>query len=118
MENTQLQQKDQKKKAEMIEAFAMALDKHCAGSYEIESVINAMTESSRYLSEQNQYKETIVYELREAEQIIEKHGNKNYFARSRNLFEEFICGMILAGQMTTGTQLIYQMQDDLENVIG
>lgn len=112
-------EEDRKRKTEMIKSFADTLEKHCTDSYEMECVINSMTALSEYMSEQNQFSHAIVYDFRELENLVEKHGDKRLLSMMRGLSNNSFRAMILAGQCTRGIQLIYQMEDDINNnVIG
>ena len=113
------QEDDRKRKSEMIKSFAETIEKHCVDSYEVESVINSMTAVSELMSEQNQDRHDIVYDYRELEDLVEKHADKRLLSIMRGLSNNSIRAMILAGQCTRGIQLIYQMEDDINNnVIG
>lgn len=96
--------------------FTEALKKHCKTDCDLNEIVFALKDVMTFMSELQGPLDSIIFNIREIEDIIRTHGNKEKLEVFQELSDCFIRGMIISGRNSNGISLIYQMEKDLNEI--
>lgn len=117
METLKEKQSEKQECGMMIDSIAETLKKHCATRYDVESFLNSLTGSSKFVEELQMHRHDITFKFREIAGVLKSHGTKENIELFEEISDIFLSGLILSGQLSPGNQLIYRMNNDLQSII-
>jgi hypothetical protein len=114
---TETLKSDPEKKAEMIKAFAEALDKNTASHHEVWQVLHALQECFKFMVDQRwEHDPNIMSIARYIEDVLIKKNQGIWLDQFTKMADSASETMIISNQCCEGVYIIRRMEEEIEAI--